>query len=193
MTHFLQDDPEWFWVQRPDGPEGFVPAGFIYPLDAIQKQRKFDVFPADLPRLTSPPSSDHLSLPGPGLSLTSGNSAPPPPPPLSSSGGGSGPSSLSPGNLGYTTHHPHHPHHPHNNHNSNGGKSSLSIPCLIMTDCCVSAVPPPLPSQSSQTTHNSVDFRYSGSELVMLYDYKVRDLVTDNDDDNDDCPPGPGT
>ena len=40
LTHFLQDDPEWFWVQRPDGPEGFVPAGFIYPLDAIQKQRK---------------------------------------------------------------------------------------------------------------------------------------------------------
>ena len=44
LTHFLQDDPEWFWVQRPDGPEGFVPAGFIYPLDAIQKQRKFDIF-----------------------------------------------------------------------------------------------------------------------------------------------------
>ena len=43
LTHFLQDDPEWFWVQRPDGPEGFVPAGFIYPLDAIQKQRKFDI------------------------------------------------------------------------------------------------------------------------------------------------------
>ena len=43
----------------------------------------------------------------------------------------------------------------------------------VMTDCVV-VVPPPLPSQSSQTTHNSVDFRYSGSELVMLYDYKVR-------------------
>ena len=47
LTHFLQDDPEWFWVQRPDGPEGFVPAGFIYPLDAIQKQRKFEIFPGE--------------------------------------------------------------------------------------------------------------------------------------------------
>ena len=36
----LQDDPEWFWVLRSDGLEGFVPAGFVYPLDAIQKQRK---------------------------------------------------------------------------------------------------------------------------------------------------------
>ena len=36
-------------------------------------------------------------------------------------------------------------------------------------------VPPPLPSQnqSSLTNHNPADFRYSGTELVMLYDYKV--------------------
>ena len=27
-------------MMRSDGQEGFVPAGFIYPLDAIQKQRK---------------------------------------------------------------------------------------------------------------------------------------------------------
>ena len=40
----LQDDPEWLWVVRSDGHEGFVPAGFIYPLDAIQKQRKFSEF-----------------------------------------------------------------------------------------------------------------------------------------------------
>ena len=26
---------------RGDGHEGFVPAGFIYPLDAIQKQREY--------------------------------------------------------------------------------------------------------------------------------------------------------
>jgi len=142
VTVLNKDDPEWFWVQRPDGPEGFVPAGFIYPLDAIQKQQ-------------------HLSLPMTGLSLTSGNSAPPPPPPLSSSGGGSGPSSLSPGNLGYNSHHSHHPHHSHNNNNNNNNSHH-------------NGVPPPLPSQSSQATHNSVDFRYSGSELVMLYDYKAQ-------------------
>lgn len=34
------DDPDWFWVSKFDGQEGFVPSGFIYPLDAIQRQRK---------------------------------------------------------------------------------------------------------------------------------------------------------
>ena len=38
--NILQDDPEWLWVVRGDGHEGFVPSGFIYPLDAIQKQRE---------------------------------------------------------------------------------------------------------------------------------------------------------
>ena len=35
-----QDDPEWFWVLRADGAEGFVPAGFVYPLDAIQQNKR---------------------------------------------------------------------------------------------------------------------------------------------------------
>ena len=34
------DDPDWFWVSQFDGRDGFVPSGFIYPLDAIQRQRK---------------------------------------------------------------------------------------------------------------------------------------------------------
>lgn len=33
------DDPDWYWVSKFDGREGFVPAGFIYPLDAIQRQQ----------------------------------------------------------------------------------------------------------------------------------------------------------
>ena len=41
----FQDDPEWCWVLRSDGHEGFVPAGFIYPLDAIQKQRRCQLQP----------------------------------------------------------------------------------------------------------------------------------------------------
>ena len=35
------DDADWFWVSRFDGHDGFVPSGFIYPLDAIQRQREF--------------------------------------------------------------------------------------------------------------------------------------------------------
>jgi len=70
VTVLNKDDPEWFWVLRADGQEGFVPAGFVYPLDAIQRQQ------------TMTSSSN--------VQMTTA-------PPLSSSGG-SGPSSLSPGN-----------------------------------------------------------------------------------------------
>ena len=44
MTVLNSDDPDWFWVSKFDGQEGFVPSGFIYPLDAIQRQRKFTYF-----------------------------------------------------------------------------------------------------------------------------------------------------
>ncbi len=40
VTVLNSDDPDWYWVARYDGCEGFVPSGFIYPLDAIQRQRK---------------------------------------------------------------------------------------------------------------------------------------------------------
>ena len=41
VTVLNSDDPDWYWVQRADRAEGFVPSGFIYPLDAIQRQREF--------------------------------------------------------------------------------------------------------------------------------------------------------
>ena len=40
VTVLNTDDPDWYWVRRYDQQEGFVPSGFIYPLDAIQRQRK---------------------------------------------------------------------------------------------------------------------------------------------------------
>lgn len=43
VTVLNADDPDWFWVSRYDQCEGFVPAGFIYPLDAIQRQREWSI------------------------------------------------------------------------------------------------------------------------------------------------------
>jgi len=138
VTLLNKDDPEWLWVMRSDGQEGFVPAGFIYPLDAIQKQQHLGMSLSSNMSVTSVTTS------------TMSTTAPPPPPPLSSSGGGSGPNSLSPG--GFTSIQSHQQH--------SGGPAT--------------AVPPPLPSQNSLTNHNPADFRYSGTELVMLYDYKAQ-------------------
>ncbi|BES93222.1 Variant SH3 domain [Nesidiocoris tenuis] len=36
VTVLNREDPEWYWVVRSDGQEGFVPSGFVYPADVIQ-------------------------------------------------------------------------------------------------------------------------------------------------------------
>ena len=101
-----------------------------------------------------------------GMSATSGGSiAPPPPPPLSSSGGGSGPSSLSPGTIGgYNSLQP----GPQPPSGGQGGQPPQGY------GGGGGGVPPPLSSSQSQSP---ADFRYSGTELVMLYDYKVRGIL----------------
>ncbi|KAL0266475.1 UNVERIFIED_CONTAM: hypothetical protein PYX00_008995 [Menopon gallinae] len=36
VTVLNREDPDWFWIVRSDGQEGFVPSGFVYPADVIQ-------------------------------------------------------------------------------------------------------------------------------------------------------------
>ncbi|XP_022249442.1 SH3 domain-containing protein Dlish-like [Limulus polyphemus] len=36
VTVLNREDPDWFWIVRSDGQEGFVPSAFVYPADAIQ-------------------------------------------------------------------------------------------------------------------------------------------------------------
>jgi hypothetical protein len=31
VTVLNREDPDWYWVVRSDGAEGFVPSGFVYP------------------------------------------------------------------------------------------------------------------------------------------------------------------
>ncbi|KAI9575771.1 SH3 domain-containing protein Dlish isoform X1 [Glossina fuscipes] len=41
ITLLNRDDPEWFWIVRNDGQEGFIPAAFVYPADSVmQTQQK---------------------------------------------------------------------------------------------------------------------------------------------------------
>ena len=46
VTVLNQEDPDWFWVVRSDGQEGFVPSGFVYAADVIQgkTQRKLKYY-----------------------------------------------------------------------------------------------------------------------------------------------------
>lgn len=33
VTVLNREDPDWFWILRSDGQEGFIPSGFVYPAD----------------------------------------------------------------------------------------------------------------------------------------------------------------
>jgi len=127
VTVLNKDDPEWFWVLRADGQEGFVPAGFVYPLDAIQRQQTMTTS-SSVPMTTAPPLS---------------------------SSGGSGPSSLSPGNQ----------------QNFGGMGGPIQQPQGLPTPPPQSGTPQGIPP--GQPSHSG-DMRYSGTELVMLYDYKAQ-------------------
>lgn len=40
VTVLNREDPDWFWIVRSDGQEGFVPSGFVYPADVVQSITK---------------------------------------------------------------------------------------------------------------------------------------------------------
>ena len=41
VTVLNKDDPDWYWIIRSDGQEGFVPSGFVYPADVLQSNVPF--------------------------------------------------------------------------------------------------------------------------------------------------------
>lgn len=109
VTVLNREDPDWYWVVRSDGQEGFVPSAFVYPAEAIQ-------------------STIHQhSTDKPICSLLGANS-----------------------NfiLGHVT-------------------QACGSPVPAMSNLNNSNNMPTSPTGSD-------DMRYHGTELVMLYDYKVR-------------------
>lgn len=39
VTVLNREDPDWFWIVRSDGQEGFIPSGFVYPADNVLQAR----------------------------------------------------------------------------------------------------------------------------------------------------------
>lgn len=35
VTVLNREDPDWYWIVRSDGQEGFIPSGFVYPADSV--------------------------------------------------------------------------------------------------------------------------------------------------------------
>lgn len=110
VTVLNREDPEWFWIVRSDGQEGFIPSGFVYPADnVLQGNTKT----AQANGLSQSNSIQPSTAPVNNISLTN------------------------------------------NNMNTTNG---------------VTVAPTTVP----QVMGGSDDLRYHGTELVMLYDYKVK-------------------
>lgn len=107
VTVLNREDPDWFWIVRSDGQEGFIPSGFVYPAENILQGT----------------NSKNNQI---NLNNTSNNN--------------------------------------NNNTNNVGMQNSATLPLI-------SPAPPPV---NSNPISGSDDLRYHGTELVMLYDYKVR-------------------
>jgi len=174
VTVLNSDDPDWFWVSKFDGQEGFVPSGFIYPLDAIQRQQGINRGQPrnNLPNtLNIPPHNYPISMSTNGLPPAGGLPQNQPFHPQSQkmpmqqpwnggSAGSSGPPSFSnpppnapavgSNNLGLipTAPHPQQPNRPMMSPTNSSG--------------------PPTSNSDFQTPS------YNGTELVMLYDYKAQ-------------------
>ncbi len=109
VTVLNREDPDWYWVVRSDGQEGFVPSAFVYPAEAIQSTNSSTL-------------TDRLIC---SLLCTNSNFI-----------------------LGHVT-------------------QACGSPVPAMSNLNNSNNMPTSPTGSD-------DMRYHGTELVMLYDYKVR-------------------
>nr|CAD7424929.1 unnamed protein product [Timema monikensis] len=72
VTVLNREDPDWYWIVRSDGQEGFVPSGFVYPAHVIQghlnnsnNQNVNNNFPSSTnAHLLTSPSNDDLRYHG---------------------------------------------------------------------------------------------------------------------------------
>ncbi|KAF4519798.1 hypothetical protein B566_EDAN006812 [Ephemera danica] len=63
VTVLNREDPDWYWIVRSDGQEGFVPSGFVYPADVIQGHLSQGGVVQQNSSFPSPTSPHHMSSP----------------------------------------------------------------------------------------------------------------------------------
>lgn len=140
VTLLNREDPDWFWIVRSDGQEGFIPAAFVYPAESVlQTQQKL---------LNACAGLESHAAASNGLGLSHSNKQ------LNKEQNGK----LG-GNL------------------NSLGKAITTGSGLIDTAGCINALQPQQQQQQLQQNPQQIgigteDF-YHGTELVMLYDYKV--------------------
>lgn len=65
VTVLNREDPDWFWIVRSDGQEGFIPSGFVYPaVDNVIQASNVPVEPLTMANVTSNGALNAASPPG---------------------------------------------------------------------------------------------------------------------------------
>lgn len=147
QTVLNREDPEWFWIVRSDGQEGFIPSGFVYPADnVLQNNTKTSQLTNNNNNATTP-QPDTLQ------STNNDNSH------LASNAGQMTEAVTTATN------------HTTANNNLISGNNNNSTQMHTQSQ----------PHQQQAVLGGSDDLRYHGTELVMLYDYKVNHSEQAND------------
>ena len=74
VTVLNKEDHEWFWIERSDGQEGFVPSAFVYPADVLPGEAFWSRTTADPPRNKRSPGGEWTGdrVTGTGVRATEG-------------------------------------------------------------------------------------------------------------------------
>lgn len=149
-----REDPEWFWIVRSDGQEGFIPSGFVYPADNIlQNNTKPSAQNAYNSAMNQLNDARQLQNPVSVVDPIATND----------------PNTCQTHNLQMATGMGH-------TNAAIADQASVAINSGVNVNSNTTSGQVQVPSSQQQQSNigGSDDLRYHGTELVMLYDYKVK-------------------
>lgn len=73
VTVLNREDPDWFWIVRSDGQEGFIPSGFVYPADNVLHKGHLAMTTLTTAAAAATVNSNNAGGGGSGGNLTSGS------------------------------------------------------------------------------------------------------------------------
>lgn len=148
VTVLNREDPEWFWIVRSDGQEGFIPSGFVYPAEHfMQANAKAQLNGNGLGVQQTLPNQPNGNAVIQGQTAMLGNN------------------NINNGNMGMNT-------------NLAGTMVNGNANVVGPNGAPLNGNSNGIVQAQTQQVEGMDEMRYSGTELVMLYDYKVRKHIS---------------
>lgn len=150
VTVLNREDPEWFWIVRSDGQEGFIPSGFVYPADhflqANAKVASLTLPPqAHTPNLNANPNVGQTAIINGNVNMAIANGI------INGNMGNTATATVAATTPATTITANNNSNNNNNNNVNNSNNDAVQTQAMEAVD----------------------ELRYHGTELVMLYDYRV--------------------